>query len=36
MVGALLVAEGYDVREAPDGVAAITAAEDEPDVILST
>lgn len=34
MVGALLVAEGYDVREAPDGVAAITAAEDEPDVIL--
>ncbi|HEX6251100.1 MAG TPA: sigma-54 dependent transcriptional regulator [Gemmatimonadaceae bacterium] len=34
MVGALLVAEGYDVREAPDGVAAIAAAEDEPDVIL--
>ena len=34
MVGALLAAEGYDVREAPDGVSAIAAAEDEPDVIL--
>ena len=34
MVGALLAAEGYDVREAPDGVTAIAAAEDEPDVIL--
>jgi two-component system, NtrC family, nitrogen regulation response regulator NtrX len=34
MVGALLGAEGYDVREAPDGLAAIAAADDEPDVIL--
>ncbi|MGK2934042.1 MAG: sigma-54-dependent transcriptional regulator [Gemmatimonadaceae bacterium] len=34
MVGALLAAEGYDVREAPDGAAAVVAAEDEPDVIL--
>lgn len=34
MVGALLGAEGYDVREAPDGATAITAADDEPDVIL--
>jgi two-component system, NtrC family, nitrogen regulation response regulator NtrX len=34
MVGALLGAEGYDVREAPDGVGGITAAADDPDVIL--
>jgi two-component system, NtrC family, nitrogen regulation response regulator NtrX len=34
MVGALLGAEGYDVREAPDGAAALGAADDDPDVIL--
>jgi two-component system, NtrC family, nitrogen regulation response regulator NtrX len=34
MVGALLGAEGYDVREAPDGVRGIAAAADDPDVIL--
>lgn len=35
MVGALLTAEGYEVRDAPDGVTAIArAAETEPDVLL--
>jgi two-component system, NtrC family, nitrogen regulation response regulator NtrX len=34
MVGALLGAEGFDVREAPDGVAALSAADDDPDIIL--
>ena len=35
MVGALLGAEGFDVREAPDGAAGLTRArEAEPDVIL--
>jgi two-component system, NtrC family, nitrogen regulation response regulator NtrX len=35
MVGALLSAEGYDVREAPNGAAAIAAAaEHDPDVVL--
>jgi two-component system nitrogen regulation response regulator NtrX len=35
MVGALLAAEGYEVRDAPDGVTAIArAAETEPDVLL--
>src|SRR3954466_15189703 len=35
MVGALLAAEGYDVREAPDGVTGLTrAAEIDPDVVL--
>jgi len=35
MVGALLAAEGYDVREAPDGAGAIAAAaESDPDVVL--
>jgi two-component system nitrogen regulation response regulator NtrX len=35
MVGALLAAEGYDVREAPDGAGAIAAAaEADPDVVL--
>ena len=35
MVGALLSAEGYDVREAPTGAQAISrAGEDEPDVVL--
>ena len=35
MVGALLRAEGYEVREAPDGRGAVTqAAETEPDVAL--
>jgi two-component system nitrogen regulation response regulator NtrX len=35
MVGALLGAEGYDVREAPDGRAGVAAAsESEPDVAL--
>jgi two-component system, NtrC family, nitrogen regulation response regulator NtrX len=35
MVGALLTAEGYEVRDAPDGVTAIArAAESEPDVLL--
>ncbi|HEX5577253.1 MAG TPA: response regulator, partial [Gemmatimonadaceae bacterium] len=35
MVGALLSAEGYEVREAASGTQAITkAAEDEPDALL--
>ena len=35
MVGALLGAEGYDVRDAPDGAAGLTRArESEPDVVL--
>jgi two-component system nitrogen regulation response regulator NtrX len=35
MVGALLRAEGYDVREAPDGAAGVAAArESEPDAVL--
>ncbi len=35
MLGALLVAEGYEVRDAPDGVAAIAVAKDAiPDVVL--
>jgi two-component system nitrogen regulation response regulator NtrX len=35
MVGALLGAEGYDVREASDGAAGLTRArENEPDVVL--
>ena len=35
MVGALLSAEGYEVREAPDGASGVTMAEDaEPDVAL--
>jgi two-component system nitrogen regulation response regulator NtrX len=35
MVGALLAAEGYEVRDAPDGRAAFTrAVEAEPDVVL--
>ncbi|MFI5239402.1 MAG: sigma-54-dependent transcriptional regulator, partial [Gemmatimonadales bacterium] len=35
MVGALLSAEGYEVREAADGAAAVTAVEEEePDVAL--
>ncbi|MEX2325587.1 MAG: response regulator, partial [Gemmatimonadaceae bacterium] len=35
MVGALLSAEGYDVREADDGTAGLAAAEqEEPDVVL--
>ena len=35
MVGALLAAEGYEVRDAPDGHAALTrAVETEPDVVL--
>ncbi|HEX6058582.1 MAG TPA: sigma-54 dependent transcriptional regulator [Gemmatimonadaceae bacterium] len=35
MVGALLRAEGYDVREAPDGGAGVAAArESEPDTVL--
>ena len=35
MVGAVLAAEGYEVREAPDGPAGIAAAaEQEPDAIL--
>ncbi len=35
MVGALLSAEGYEVRDAPDGASAIArAAEAEPDVLL--
>ena len=35
MVGALLAAEGYAVREAPDGAGAVSAAtEAEPDVVL--
>ena len=35
MVGALLAAEGYEVRDAPDGHAAFTrAVETEPDVVL--
>ena len=35
MVGALLAAEGHDLREAPDGAAAIAAvAAGEPDVVL--
>ena len=35
MVGALLSAEGYDVRDAPDGASAISrATENEPDVLL--
>jgi two-component system, NtrC family, nitrogen regulation response regulator NtrX len=35
MVGALLSAEGYEVREAPSGALGIAkAAEDEPDVVL--
>jgi two-component system, NtrC family, nitrogen regulation response regulator NtrX len=35
MVGALLDAEGYEVRDAPDGAAGVTrAAESEPDVVL--
>ncbi len=35
MVGALLAGEGYDVREAPDGAAAVAAvAAGEPDVVL--
>ena len=35
MVGALLRAEGYDVREAPDGSAGVAAARDgEPDAVL--
>ena len=36
MVGALLSAEGYDVREAPDGVAGVArAVESEPDLVLA-
>src|SRR5687768_13170158 len=35
MVGALLSAEGYEVREAPSGALGVAkAAEDEPDVVL--
>src|SRR3954447_20757409 len=35
MVGALLSAEGYEVRDAPDGASAIVrATETEPDVLL--
>jgi two-component system nitrogen regulation response regulator NtrX len=35
MVGALLSAEGYEVRDAPDGASAISrATESEPDVLL--
>jgi two-component system nitrogen regulation response regulator NtrX len=35
MVGALLSAEGYSVREAPDGAAGVTSAtEHEPDAVL--
>ncbi len=35
MVGALLAAEGYEVRDAPDGQLAFTRAEEaEPDVVL--
>ena len=35
MVGALLTAEGHDIREAPDGAAAVAAvAAGEPDVVL--
>lgn len=35
MVGALLSAEGYEVREAPDGAAGLSRASDgEPDVVL--
>ena len=35
MVGALLTAEGYEVREAPDGAAGLSRAGDgEPDVVL--
>jgi two-component system nitrogen regulation response regulator NtrX len=35
MVGALLAAEGYEVRDAPDGASALSrAVESEPDVLL--
>ncbi len=35
MVGALLAAEGYEVRDAPDGASGLTrAVESEPDVLL--
>ena len=35
MVGALLTAEGHDIREAPDGTSAVTSvAAGEPDVVL--
>src|SRR2546430_13801267 len=35
MVGALLAAEGYDVRDASDGASgALRATENEPDVVL--
>jgi CheY-like chemotaxis protein len=35
MVGALLSAEGYEVRDAPDGVTGLSrAAESDPDVLL--
>ena len=35
MVGALLAAEGYEVREAPDGAAGVARAiENEPDAVL--
>ena len=35
MVGALLGAEGYEVRDAPDGASgAAAAADSEPDVVL--
>ena len=35
MIGALLSAEGYNVRDAADGARAVASAiEDEPDVIL--
>ena len=36
MVGALLAAEGYDVREAPDGAGGVSRAlESEPDLVLA-
>lgn len=36
MVGALLSAEGYEVREAPDGAAGVARAlESEPDLVLA-
>lgn len=35
MVGALLAAEGYEVREAPDGASGVARAlENEPDAVL--
>ena len=35
MVGALLTAEGFEVRDSPDGATGVTQAEEsEPDVLL--